>query len=47
MFQISAQQKAALIQAFFDVNAPVKLFEEVRKMLNELPECKKEEPKTE
>lgn len=45
MKQITQEQINIIIQAFYNVNAPVQIFEGVKKLLNELPEVKKEEVK--
>jgi hypothetical protein len=45
MKQISDEQIKGIIQAFYDLNAPVKLFEGVRKLLEELPPVEKSKDK--
>jgi hypothetical protein len=45
MKEISTQQIEALLQTIYSTNIPAQTFDAVRKMLMELPEVKKEEPK--
>lgn len=42
MFKITKEQREAIINVFFDINAPVKLYSQVVDMLNKLPEIKEE-----
>lgn len=42
MKKITKEQIDAIIQSFFDCNAPVKLYAGVKDMLEKLPECKEE-----
>ena len=47
MKKISNEQIKAVIQGFYDLNAPVKLYEGVVKMLTELPSIEQVEVKEE
>jgi sulfur transfer protein SufE len=42
MYKITKEQKDSIINAFFEINSPVKLYSQVVEMLNKLPEIKEE-----
>lgn len=45
MKKITKEQIEAILATVYQTNIPAQAFDQIRKLLAELPECKEEEPK--